>query len=99
MPNKQALNLLGLAKRAGKLETGEGFVLKAITKSTAKLVFVAQDASENTRKKITDKSSFYQVPVQSPFTAAELSDAIGAKRSLIAVTDAGFAQKLIKLLT
>ncbi|KRM72757.1 L7Ae/L30e/S12e/Gadd45 family ribosomal protein [Lacticaseibacillus brantae] len=93
------LNLLGMAKRAGKLETGEGFVVNAIAKQTAKLVIVASDTSENTKKKMTDKSSFYSVPMRMPATSTELSDAIGTKRSLIAVTDAGFAKAMLKLLT
>jgi len=93
------LNLLGMAQRAGKLETGETFVVNAITKQTAKLVIVATDTSENTKKKMTDKSSFYSVPIQIVQTTPELSNAIGTKRSLIAVTDAGFATAMLKLLT
>ena len=58
MENKtKILNLLGLAMRAGKLVTGEELTLKDIRANKAKFVFVAQDASENTRKKIKDKSS------------------------------------------
>ena len=49
--------------RAGKLVTGEELTLKDIRANKAKFVFVAQDASENTRKKIKDKSSYYNVPV------------------------------------
>ena len=56
MENKtKILNLLGLAMRAGKLVTGEELTLKDIRANKAKFVFVAQDASENTRKKIKDK--------------------------------------------
>ncbi len=49
--NQKFLNLLGLAMRAGKLVTGEELTLKDIRANKAKFVFVAQDASENTRKK------------------------------------------------
>jgi ribosomal protein L7Ae-like RNA K-turn-binding protein len=52
MTNKQKiLNMLGLARRAGKLVTGEELVVDEVRKQKAKLVFVASDASENTRKK------------------------------------------------
>ncbi|WP_225047469.1 L7Ae/L30e/S12e/Gadd45 family ribosomal protein [Lacticaseibacillus kribbianus] len=96
---EQAMNLLGLAQRANRLVTGESFVLGAIRDHSAKLVFVAQDASANTHKKFTDKSSFYKIPLVDTLTTSQLSHAIGAKRSLIAVCDAGFATKLLKLLT
>lgn len=50
MANK-ALSRLGLATRAGKLISGEEIVLKAIRSGEAKLVLLAGDASDNTRKK------------------------------------------------
>lgn len=99
MNKQQALNLLGLAKRAGRLVTGEGFVLDAIRDQSAKLVLVASDASANTRKKFSDKRDFYAVPISFALSAEELTDAIGSQRSLIAVQDNGFAKKLLKLLT
>ncbi|WP_461224282.1 L7Ae/L30e/S12e/Gadd45 family ribosomal protein [Lacticaseibacillus suihuaensis] len=99
MTQEQALNLLGLAKRADRLVTGESFVLGAIRDQSAKLVLVASDASANTHKKFTDKSSFYEIPLVDSLTTGQLSHAIGAKRSLIAVCDTGFAKKLLKLLT
>ncbi|MFD1394039.1 L7Ae/L30e/S12e/Gadd45 family ribosomal protein [Lacticaseibacillus jixianensis] len=99
MTKQQALNLLGLAQRASRLTAGEGFVLAAIRDHSAKLVLVASDASANTRKKFSDKGSFYQVPVNFSLTSLELSSAIGRQRSVIAVQDRGFAEKLVKLLT
>lgn len=98
-PQQQAANLLGLARRAGKLTMGEGFVLSAIRDGSAKLVIVASDASDNTKKLFTDKSSFYEVPINASFTKLDISDAIGAPRTAVAVQDQGFAKKLIKLLT
>lgn len=99
MENKtKILNLLGLAMRAGKLVTGEELTLKDIRANKAKFVFVAQDASENTRKKIKDKSSYYNVPVSELFSQFELSQAIGRPRMVIGVTDAGFATKIKELL-
>ena len=98
-PQQQAANLLGLARRAGKLTMGEGFVLNAIRDGSAKLVLVAEDASANTIKKFTDKSSFYEVPIRTAMTKLDIAEAIGVPRTAIAVIDQGFAKKLIKLLT
>lgn len=50
--DQKVLNLLGMAQRAGKLVSGEDLSLKEIRNGTAKLVIVAVDASENTRKNI-----------------------------------------------
>lgn len=51
MINKEkALNLLGLAMKAGKLKTGQGATLDAIRSTRAKLVIMASDASPNTQK-------------------------------------------------
>ena len=99
MQKQAVLNLLGLARRASRLTTGDQFVLSAILTGEAKLVFVASDASANTRKKFSDKSSYYQVPLVTMFSKMDLSQAIGSDRAMIAVTDAGFAKKMQELLT
>ena len=47
------VNLIGLAARARKIVTGE-MVLNAIRNHSAKLVVIADDASDNTKKKLID---------------------------------------------
>ncbi|WDF83743.1 YlxQ-related RNA-binding protein [Lacticaseibacillus pabuli] len=94
---EQMKNLLGLAQRAGKLETGTDFTLKAVAAKKAKLVILATDASSNLTKKIQDKCNFYDVPLAVPMTVDDLSIAIGHVRSVVAVMDAGFAKSLAKL--
>lgn len=49
--------MLGLAMRAGKLITGEEMTINEIRKRKVNLVIVTIDASENTQKKVSDKSS------------------------------------------
>lgn len=99
MDNKQAaLQFLGLARRARKLVTGQDLVLAAIRSQKAKFVFVASDAGANTTKKFIDKSNYYHVPVYNGYTKDELSTAIGQKRSIIGVLDAGMAKKLVTLI-
>ena len=99
MENKQKiLNLLGLARRAGKVVAGEEMVLKQLRKQKLALVLVASDCGLATRKKITDKCQSYQVNLCEQFTKIELSIAIGQKRSIIALNDVGFAKKIQSLL-
>ena len=64
MNKTKALNMLGLAMRAGKLITGEEMTLKEIRQQRAALVLVASDAGKNTQKKIKDKSSYYEIKIK-----------------------------------
>lgn len=95
MDNKQKLlNLLGLARRARKLETGEDMVLKAIRNGKVQLVFFAQDGGNSTKKKFTNKTQSYNVAFSTMLTRQEIADATGMARSLVAVADRGFAKKM-----
>ncbi|MGX7198488.1 L7Ae/L30e/S12e/Gadd45 family ribosomal protein [Enterococcus nangangensis] len=94
----KGLNLLGLAQRAGKLVSGEETVIKNIRQGQAQLVIVCVDASDNTKKKLKDKCTFYHVPYVEAFTNMELSHAIGKKRTVCGLTEAGFKQSLLKIL-
>lgn len=49
--NEQWISFLGLANRARKLISGEELVVREVRKQKAKLVLLASDASENTKKK------------------------------------------------
>jgi len=91
---KRILNLLGLAKKAGKLVTGEDSVILSLQKKETKLVFVAKDASIQTIDKFEKKCFFYKVECISIFTCDELSNAIGSDRKVIGVTDSGFANAI-----
>lgn len=93
-PNK-ALSYMGLAMRAGKLAFGEEGVLKAIRSGQARLVVLAEDASDNTRKKFQDKCRHYNVALSESFSRYELGAAIGKEeRVLVAVLDSGLAQRI-----
>lgn len=99
MNNKRkALNLLGLAQRAGKLVSGSPTVLGSVRSQQAKLVIIAEDASPNTKKQFLDKSEYYNIPSLITLTQAEISQAIGRERTVCAFTDNGFAQSFKKLL-
>lgn len=96
MNKHKALSYLGLAMRAGKLATGEEGVLRAVRSGQARLVVMATDASDNTRKKFRDKCSHYNVTLAECCSRHELGTAIGKEaRVLVAVLEPGLAQ-LIK---
>lgn len=91
----EILKLIGLANRAKKLISGEDFCLDAIRKNQVKYLFLASDAGINTTKRITDKATYYNVPLDTSFTSEELSGAIGKNnRKVIGIIDIGFAKKI-----
>ncbi|RWZ60451.1 YlxQ family RNA-binding protein [Halobacillus fulvus] len=93
------LNLLGLAVRAGKCTFGEEAIVRDIQKQKAKVVLIASDTGKQTKKKLTDKCSFYNIPCYVVEDRDTLSQAIGKSgRVAIAVLDQGFAKKLQSLL-
>ena len=99
MKQNKVLSLLSLAEKAGKVKSGEFMTERTVKSRNAFLVFVAEDASENTRKKFTDMCTYYQVPIYLFSNKAELGHAIGKElRASLAVADEGFAKAMKKQL-
>lgn len=97
MIKQQVLNLLGLAKRAGKLVAGEDTVLRLLKQNKLKIVFVAADASEKQIDKFNKKCYFYKTQFNNDYTCDELSCAIGKPMcKILAITDQGFLDALNK---
>jgi ribosomal protein L7Ae-like RNA K-turn-binding protein len=93
------LSIIGLAARARKIISGEELVIKEIRNKKAKLVLLAEDGSDNTKKKVLDKCKFYGVPCRIVNDRYRLGKAIGkSERVVVAVNEQGFAKKLITLL-
>lgn len=93
----QLRGMLGLCRRAGKLQTGADQVLSAIRGGSCRLALIDAGAAQNTVKKITDACIYYHVPF---LTLPEdaLSEASGRDgRMTAAVTDPGFARRLREL--
>lgn len=94
------LNILGLAYRARKCSTGEDTIIQDIQKNRAKLILIASDISEVTKKKMTDKCKSFHVPYMEVDDRITLAHAIGkSERVAIAILDDGFAKKMISLLS
>jgi ribosomal protein L7Ae-like RNA K-turn-binding protein len=95
MMSDKFFSYLGLAMRAGKLISGDEIVLKAIRNGDAKLVCIAEDASDNTTKKFQDKCRSYEVPIVQFGSRGQIGHSIGkAERVVIAVTDHGLAKMI-----
>ena len=99
MNRDKILSLLGLATRSGSTVSGEFMVEKSVKAHRVKLVFVAEDTSDGSKKNYSDMCNFYHVPIFFYGTKETLGHCIGkAMRAAVAVTDEGFANRMIELL-
>lgn len=93
------LTLVGFAYKSKKLVSGEGITLEQIKKNKVKLVLLSNDASDNTAKRIKDKSKTRNIRVCENFDRYELGRAIGKEeRVVIGITDSNFAGSIVTLL-
>lgn len=101
MRNEQKItSLLGLAQKAGKIASGELAVEKAVKSGQAKLLIIATDCSDATKKNYRDMTTYYNVELYEEFSKEELGACIGkVYRAALAVIDVGFSKALKKLLT
>ena len=92
-------SLLGLATRAGKIVSGDDSTLLELKRGNVKLVIVAQDSSDNTKKLFKDKSSYRNINYVYFSNKLQLGYAIGkAPRAVLGVKDINFANKMLELI-
>jgi len=94
----KALRLLGLARRAGRLEIGEDGTLASIKSGRAKGVFLAEDAAENSRRRTNRLAEEHRIPcLILPVTKEVFGKALGRDVvAMAAVCDEGLANAAIK---
>lgn len=88
---------MGLAFRARQAFSGEFACERAIKTNKARLVIVAQDASNNTQKKFLNSCAFYEVPFRT-FADKELLGRYCGKeaRAVVVISGVSFAKRLIE---
>ena len=97
--NKKLYSLLGLATRSRNVVSGEFSTEKSVKDGSAKLVIVAEDASDNTKKEFRDMCTYYRVPMYVIGSKEELGHCMGKElRASLSVTDEGFANSMTKLI-
>ena len=94
------LSLLGLAKKAGRLEVGEEPVGSAARAHDARLILLASDAADNTvrrAKHFAEAGACLCAGI--PASKEELGSAVGRTScAMLALTDIGFAEAVAKKL-
>jgi len=91
------LQMIGLAKKAGKVVTGEFLCEKAIKEGESALVIIASDISQNGKKSITDSCKHYKVQYIEYSDKEQLGRITGGgERAVVSVSDNGFAEAILK---
>ena len=93
----KVLSLLGLVRRAGKLEAGFDAAVSAARAKKARLLLAARDVSEKTVKNLKYEGGRVEIPtVRVKAGMEEISRACHVRAGVLAVTDQGFAAALLK---
>ena len=93
--NNKLLTYIGFAKRANKISSGEFICKKAIKSHQSKLIVIAEDASDNTKKSIKNSCSFYRVEYIEYADMAWLGKATGGgERAVISINDENLAKAI-----
>jgi ribosomal protein L7Ae-like RNA K-turn-binding protein len=92
--------VLGMAVRAGRAVSGTEAVLNALRRQKAQLILVAEDSSENTKQKFIPPDRPPVIPVLVVGSKAIIGHWTGhEERSVAAILDQGFANRLKQLIT
>ena len=87
------LHLLGIARKAGRVEVGEEPVGAAARAHQAKLILTAADGADNSLRRASHFGEAGKVPVlPTPYTKGELGGTVGRSAcTMLALTDVGLA--------
>ncbi len=95
MISSKILTLLGFAAKALKLEYGMQKSIEAIKKNRSKLIVIASDLSEKSKKEISFYATKQNIRLRTiDVTIEKLSTAVGRKCGVISVNDNGFADAI-----
>ena len=94
------LSMTGMARRARKVSVGAFACQESIKKGEAKLVIIAADASDNTKKQFMDMCRFRNIK----FIEYSDSEALGkctgtGERAVVSVNDNNFAAAISDIYT
>lgn len=100
MPNDPILHMLGMARKAGRLELGEEPVGALCRARHARLLLLAVDAAPNTRRRAAHFGEAGNVLwLETPYTKEELGFLFGrGSCAMLALTDAGMAASIVEKL-
>lgn len=99
MTQDKLLSLLGICRRAGRLQWGHDACLESLRQGRAKLCLLASDASDRLRREITEAAAANGSPpvIHTAYTMQQLRNATGYHAGVLSTEDEGFAKRLAEL--
>lgn len=95
---QRTLNILTMAKKAGKITFGFDCVKEEMLSKKALCVFITSDISGKTFKEISFYSEKYGIPYQSlDITMNDTEYCLGKRAGILSISDKGFSDSLKKL--
>lgn len=99
MTNNKLIGFIGLCAKAGKLTYGTDACIELIQKKKAKLIIVAQNASERTKKNMKFVCDNNNVNICFYGEIEDLSHAIGKQnKAVIGIKEVNFANQILKII-
>lgn len=100
--NDKFLNLLGMARGAGRTALGHDMAMESLKKNKVDLLLLAEDTSERLEKEFVNAISAFKSKAEvarTPYSIDIIHKAVGYKAGVVAICDQGFAKELTRLLT
>ena len=97
MAQDKFLSLLGMCRRAGRLQWGHDTCLSALRSGSAELCLLAVDASERLRRDMHFAAPDETRVVDTTYTMQQFETAVGLHAGVLSTADAGFAKELLRL--
>lgn len=95
----KALRILGLARRANAVQFGAEACEKATKQGRSKLLLIASNAGDSTKKRFAKLAEDKQVSTYQAFTALQIKEAIGRDNVVVlSVSGEHFANEIRRLL-
>lgn len=97
MAQDKFLSLLGMCRRAGRLQWGHDACVESAQRGRAALCLLASDASERLGRDVR-RAAGDRIPVlDAVYTMQQFEAAVGLHAGVLSTEDAGFAKELIRL--
>ena len=96
---EKVYQLLGLARRAGHVESGDAAVRSVIARKKAFLLLIADDSAQRTKKAFEELSISAGIPLYSFGLKTDLGRSMGRPhRSVVAITERKLARAVVRAL-
>ena len=98
--SEQIYLFLGIAKKANRLVVGEGSCEINLRSGKTKLVIVAEDSSDNTKKKFIDMCNYRKIAIEHFCLKEKLGNYLGkGDIAVLCINDEGIAKKLQQMIS